>query len=502
MFEHLTRKVWLQKNMGGEWVDLDTVPADGKPLCAPSHEWATLPDDHYETVKLSIVVEWRHDGAFSETETVTTEGRLADLSVSRISAGFAEPMGFQERRADSDTKKWIYTPAFRIDNQTFLGQPILLPPIDFGSAGDGAGGSASDAGSVLDDDASTVPVDDAPSAIWLRMTASGPAGAYVSQSAILDRVSFSARADGMAGQLPLADLVVSSNDYAAFAAFWQIGLLTGSTANPELAVMPDMEATSDGLSSIVDGLLRLYPGLYAQLSGERVPGLTVLIAGLEPTQINGEFEMTLDLLNLPRRFGSNDRSLAVDPASGLAAERLLAELAGGTIVPERDTVGIFETMRAAGTTLHLVHPGDEISTAGASSDAVARMQQRLREGKILIVPESAAFLETGPITAWWVYDPALGQIRDEHESGRHSELVEYEKTNEPPVSAFQRFCQMAARNARIIALVTFAIGITSGEEGVVDVAKAIIKANEESEKSKDVGRALEKGCSSSGAGPK
>jgi hypothetical protein len=110
---------------------------------------------------------------------------------------------------------------------------------------------------------------------------------------------------------------------------------------------------------------------------------------------------------------------ARDAQASLGAEALLASLLedGGDSVS--DSVSVLR--REVPLSLMTIAPGDlDALPASLSPQARARMADRLDAGHWLLAPEEPP----ADGTAWWYVDPHTGLVRDEHESGRHAELVE------------------------------------------------------------------------------
>jgi hypothetical protein len=62
---------------------------------------------------------------------------------------------------------------------------------------------------------------------------------------------------------------------------------------------------------------------------------------------------------------------------------------------------------------------------GATPDALARLQSRLEQGLIAIVPAAAQDSNgSEPLIGWWLYDYQSKALRDEFQNGRHAETAE------------------------------------------------------------------------------
>jgi hypothetical protein len=56
---------------------------------------------------------------------------------------------------------------------------------------------------------------------------------------------------------------------------------------------------------------------------------------------------------------------------------------------------------------------------------VARIEQALEAGRVVIVPERPVTIGNAPRSGWWEVDPATGHTLDRLDDGRGAELGEY-----------------------------------------------------------------------------
>lgn len=482
-----SRHVWLQVEQGGSWQDVDTTTADGSPPCAASETAAALPDDMFVRVRLSVEVETKTEDRLSVAEALAFEGTMADLATTRITFGFAETINRpEERPADADLTV-PYTPVFMVDGRETTGTPFRLRAVTAS-----LGGAISDVGGLLDEPAADAPppVDVTAATLVVKLTGPG-VPAEPLRSEIFDRIGPSGRAAG-AETAPVQDMAIANADYAALAAIWQVGLLTGS-GDPQITGDIDFDPmTNEGLFGQVDLLLRAYPGIRRGFGGSNALP-QVLLGGLTP--IDGEDEMpvtqlVLDALYVPSRATGHDAAIE-DAAASLAAESMLVALAGGREPPLSAAQQVFAAAKADGIPLALVRSETDLeSVGGLSADAAARMAYRVRAGSLLITPQYVPSVDGTTATAWWAIDPRTGAVWDEHENGRHTSATERPVTQCPSVSAFSLYRSLGAALVRPIIAVALALSV-AGDPAAGKMLDMALKIESADEKTKKAGRMAE-----------
>jgi hypothetical protein len=297
---------------------------------------------------------------------------------------------------------------------------------------------------------------------------------------VFDRVGVVARANGSADSAPVAPLAEVGGEYGVLSTLWQIGLLTGEVAAPEAATDPSLDITTfDGISGQLDGLLRTFPSVRRDLGGQSVAGPSIVLAGLESsiaTDGTQGVRLVFDALHVPAVAGADPAAAARDAQAVLGAETLLTSFVGLGVDDVEDAAGVFRLARNAGTPMTLLEPGDAPTIEGASGAALARMTQRLAGGLALLTPSIAPTANGSTGTAWWTIDPATGVVRDEHESGRHSQTVEYSGNTERSLTMGERFRRIACKITGPVVIAASLIFAATGGDVGADVLKGMAKA--------------------------
>jgi hypothetical protein len=139
---------------------------------------------------------------------------------------------------------------------------------------------------------------------------------------------------------------------------------------------------------------------------------------------------------------------------------------------------VFAAARSQGIPFRWLAPGDTLAIAGASSEALARMGQRLAAGDALLTPASAPLVNGVERTAWWVVDRQTGVVRDEHESGRHTVAAEETGATTRAVTWMDRFRRLGCRVAGVAVVVGTLTMVNGSKEGF-DLVKNVAKAAEQ-----------------------
>jgi|GEM_PF-2359246 len=508
--------VWLQVEQAGVWTNQDATTTSGEPPCFSNATYDTLPASMDHQVRLRLTVERRSAAGLQTATALDVLRPMAELVASRIAFAFGEPIGLIERVVDDSAVEAPYTPILRIDGETIAGTPLLLPRI-VATGDNGLGGFDAFGGfdGTIGAEGSPVPEVDPITAAWLDIDLMSPDGVVVAlRSDVFDRIGIVARTDGTAASAVVEPLPQVSGEYAALDTMWQVGLLLGEVRTPDTTVVQELDIiTVDGLSGTLDALLRSFPAMRHDMGGDAaVP--VVLLAGLGPVAgpakrgglVPGEVatQLILDAIHVPGAAPADVASAAREAQATVTAEGMLVAIAGGTVDPLGSVGQVFAAAAMAGTPLVTLQPGDTPEVGGATSQALARMTARLRQGYSLLTPAIAPSIYSTARTAWWLVDPITSAIRDEHEDGRHADTAEYGGTTVRTTSKWQRFCDLAWRLRTPIFLAAIALAGVTGFNPKTGGAmlNGVIKVGEGYRKQKQAGKdALKAACPNEAIGP-
>lgn len=460
-----TTHVWLQVEQQGRWSDLDPSTATGAAPCSPTSVVSALPAAFFHRITVRLVVESRKDGRIQETEVLQLHDSTAALAASRVLFAFGEPFGLVQRQPASAAGLDRYTPVFRIDGETVSGAAIELPRIsDVGSVQglpDAAGGVFG--GDFFGGGEETAPLpEDAVTAAWLEIDVLEPGRLRTRvRSTVFDRLGAAARQDGSAPHVVVQPLEEIMHEYAAMSSVWQIGIVPGGTAAPEAARTYIYDPTTvDGLSAVLDGLVRVISQLRLALNGTSATPLVILAGAIPATGANGEpsARLVLDAVHVAVQFPANTSASVRDAISTPLAEDLLASQLGGDSQSVESMAGVMRAARKSAEPFVTVKPGESRHVRAASSEALARIRSRSEQGFALVLPASAVGAAGDAQLAWWYVDPVTGVIGDEHENGRHPAVVERsvpESKNPSSMEQLRRFGCSIARPVVIAATAVF-----------------------------------------------
>ncbi len=436
------RHVWVQAASGTRWLDLDTTTGTGAPPCVADRTDISLSEDLAHRLRIELDVEYRRGDEIRITTPLSTELRLSTAALSPITFAFGAPESIGSRMGEILEGRAKYQPVLVIGEDVVTGTPIEIRATDGGAIGGLFG---------PDDDT----VDELTGA-WLRFTVEAPGGTQTQLvSEVVDRIGPAARDAGESATAPIADLAVVDDEYAAIDTIWQVAVATGPIALPNAATDLSLTLAPGGQTTApIDAALRLYPSIVAGLGGDPV-GVTLLLAGVMPILgDDGEprTRVVLDALQVPGAVPSDRGAAARDAQAVVGAERALMELLGIEPTPLGDAASVFEAAETAGIPWTVLRPGDTPAIEGASPDTSARVARQLAAGNHVLTPSSVPAVASGRGTAWWSVDPDTGVVRDEHESGRHSEFAEYSNQNAQTVGYAERFRRFACSASRPIML--------------------------------------------------
>lgn len=478
-----TAHIWLQLNQGGTWIDLDPATASGNPPCEPTATNASLSAQSFHRVALSVVVESLKSDALQESTVLRVEKTTADIATSGMLFVFGEPTGLVQRQGNVGDGLARYTPVFRIDGENIAGTPIVLPQIKTNDGPQGVAGGFAD---VLGSDFyggvenAAIPADDVMAAwIQIEMIAPGREAIRV-RSEIFNRLGMSTRVRG-SDSVVLLPLEKVQGEYAALSSAWQVGFLFGEMAAPEATLATSWNiATPDGISALLDSLVRTFPAVRREIGGAPATPM-IIVAGLVPANSqSGEpvTRLVLDALHINATLPRDAIAAARDAVATPFAEDILVSIIGGRSFPLDDVAGVIRSAGESSTPLLVIEAGKVPSVPGASSDALARMELRSRRGQPLVTPANAPSAAGVTKTAWWYVDPSTGIVRDEHENGRHPAVVETATKESKTPSSMERLRRFACTVATPVVVATYAIFIMTGGQVGKDAAKAVNKAGQ------------------------
>jgi hypothetical protein len=503
--------VWVQAALGAEWRDLDTTTADGTAACEPTDVVETIPGEWVHRATVAIEVEQRRGGQLETTDAFVYRVPAQDLASARIAVTFGEPAGLVDDGSGMESSfsrrtpagLYRYTPVILVDGLLGAGKPIELPPP---SAIAGLGDVVGD---VIEDLTSELFGDDAVGSdeghhephpytgAWIRIELTAPDGRTLTlRSEIFDRIGIVARSDGTAEEAEVQPLTEVDGEWAETSALWQVGILLDEMTVPALDEPLDI-GTVSGVSGYLDGLLRMYPTVHRGLGG-RPDGPIVLLAELRQVA-SGEGTATrliLDALHVPAAPTADRLEAARDAQALLGAEELLLAFLESDSSSASDSVSVLRGEPSL--SLRTIGP-DEIGSLpeGLSSQAQARISERLGAGYWLLVPD------VPPVggTAWWTVDTRSGLVRDEHETGRHT-VAEDIVVRSQAVSRAERFRRFACKWAFPIAIAASLVLSISGNPEGPKLQRAIYNVTQQIDRREQQRKAAQAACAGIGVGPK
>lgn len=464
---------WLQAELDGAWTDIDPAgdPGGAAP-CAPGATSDALDPAGAWQARIAVEAETLRPGGPETTTVLSFDAPLASLAASRIAVAFGEPNGLVERAVEP-TAGVPYTPVLRIDGETSAGEPIVLPRIveGLGASVNEILGTVTDAFGEIGGEpaASPTPEGDPVDGAWVTVTLVPPGGgpAIETRSLLFDRVGAASRGADPA-TWTLHPLEVVDGEYASLATIWQVGLLVGELAapGPLLDAIGD-PLSVDGLSASLDALLRTYPAVVHDLGG-RLAVPAVVLAGIRPVvDAAGESgsSLVLDALHLPADPPADPAGAARDGLAAVVAEHLLASAAGAADGGPAAVTRVLGAAADAGIPFEVYASGTAERPAGASDQALARIDAAIAAGSLVIAPASTPLVDGVDVLAWFALDPATGLVRDEHENGRHTETVEYSGQMPRVVTTADRFRRLGCAIRAPLAIATVAFFLATGGAG-------------------------------------
>ena len=430
-----TQHIWLQRQSGSEWIDLDPAFPDaesGTVYATKSQVLDELPDDTFHTVTLRVIAEVVSGGEAVEQELLTYGKRAADLAGEALtfvhmSRENLKALGFTVSGGLEGTAQFI-------PNVFGPGEGEAGLPMTFG-----AGQGIFDLGDTTEGEAI---------AEWLEIEVA-PVDRPVrnERRTIFDRVGSEQRRAGTVdvSALPpveLTDFGDGETGYMPLTAVTRIAV-SGSEVPGSFFVQD---------YSVTDSLADLSGSLYGQLYtrsmlgldrspqiGARLfsdaPGVSMLT--LAPRQITpdrAEGQLIFDLVHQGLSSQPTSQSTPASHPGMLGgvldhiAERLILEGAqramGGEGPPPLSVGRLFEAALAGNVPIVTLSPGTTPDAELPISDrARAGIATALADGYVVVVPERAVDAGGESLSGWWQIDPVTGTAFDRLETGEGAAIL-------------------------------------------------------------------------------
>jgi hypothetical protein len=488
-----TVHIWPQVDLGGVWTNLDPDSATGEPPCSPTMMSSEIPEKLFHRLSLTVIVETLKDGTLHESVALRVDKRTSEIAAAQILFSFGEASGLLTPRVESSDGLAWYTPVVRIDQENTVGEGFALPKLRAASAGpqDVSGGFADVLGGDFygGPDGITAPPVEVMSA-WLQIELSSPERSMAkARTEVFDRLGMAIRSNTGDSTFELLPLDVVDGEYAALASMWQVGFIVGEIAAPEtlLQVSRDV-STLDGVSAVLDQLARAFPTVRRELGGLPAAPMVLLIGLVPSANASGEVgaRLVFDLLHIATRPPSDAATASREAVSSPFAEYVLAALVGANSESTDGVAKIMSSAVAASIPLQIVEPGRRASVEGASTNALARMNSRTKQGYVLATTARAVGPQESQVTAWWYVDPSTGIIQDEHENGRSTATVDRAVSEKDTPSTMARVRAFACKVAKPVVIGASAIYLLSGGVMGLDALKFVAKVQEGYQKQRAV----------------
>ena len=433
-----TKHVWLQYASGAAWVDLDPSMPDAKPgdvFADNPQVLDTMPDAWLHRVKFRIIAEQVSAGAAARTDLLAYEAPSRDLVGVPLTLMHPQPEAMsQVGVAISGLIEGFrnFVPSLLVGEETVFGTPVTFST--------GAG--------VLDT-ADGSPTEGETLAEWLEVTVTTPTGTETATRTVFDRVGEEARAAGPVDPTKAApvDLVQTDQPETSFlplAGLWSFAVTAGDIpASLTVQIVPDQPTASDLLPAVhayyyacAVHALRA-PTLAGVRLYSNAPNVAALVQ--RPTLVGKdkkEAGVGLDLFH---------RSVAVAP--GAAKTEIHPLVAGGVLAHAVEQAmfeaGVMAPVKlpinsASGVSRVFAEAKTQgIATAVLRSDAAKTrlpqltvgprqlIEEALKAGQIVIVPERPVKLGGRDQIGWWLVDPTTGATVDQMDDGSGSTMSEY-----------------------------------------------------------------------------
>jgi len=422
---------WVQVNDGREWLDMDPSIPDvlpGQSVSVPGEPVEALPDGLRHRVEFTVMAETLLDGALAQEPILAYSGFADELMRQGIvfmhmpATGVLADVELITAGLSEGTR---YNPLLLVGPNVHMGRR----PISIGGGGgaafvDAFGGGG---GEGL--------VEGETSAEWLEVSVTSPgAEPVVARRTVFDRVGQITRESGVVDPYAIlpAELVDLGDGVGAHFLPTR-GLRAFSVTGGPLNVKDFVEGVArlnPSFASIIPGsyeaqLDQLAAALAASMSVRRFSSAPTIASLLLAATPDGNVE-ELDLWH--RSYGSLGMAgtePTVPPAmiAGVLPH-VVERIAMGSIprdgdpeAPSTSSVGaIFEAAAAQGIPTRLI-AGSLDPDVTYGPEHRARIQAALDAGLVVVAPESAIDLGSGPRLGWWLIDPATGAATDQRDDG-------------------------------------------------------------------------------------
>jgi hypothetical protein len=437
--------VWLQADIGGEWVDLDpSLPglAFGEALTQADETLTDLPLERTHVIELAIVAETLEDGALVEERLM--EAALPAWEVA------GEPIVIAHVGPDAD-------PALSQRFEAVLGitsrHPVLVvgdgaeagTAIQFGEPGaDGGGGLG---GGFFDASSSLPEV----TAEWIEATIKSPdADPVTIRRAIFDRVPADARANEAVSVDDLAstaEVDIDGDGTPELPPDLTVTWLTVATGHPSpLSGVLELAEEDERLLSIVPWTQQMVThlaeggpiqplGIDAFVDAPNLTAVSGTVSKADGGELAGE--TSIDVWH--RSHGVLPVAGTAPPAVPAALPGILAQASEQLVAGEvLDTsaadhsVTVSKVLDAAaelGTPITAITGAEAVDGLPYSELAKSTLRRALADGWVAVAPASPVEVQGQERVGWWLVDPERGRVVDQMDDGRGVNLFEYEKSN-------------------------------------------------------------------------
>jgi hypothetical protein len=439
--EEVARHVWVQVADGPDWVDLDPTLAGavtGEPLTAAAETPAELPADLFHTVTLRLVAEMVVAGIPTPTEVVAKTMRAADLGGVPIYVVHAPATWLDVGGALEGNQR--YRPAIIVGAEVVLASVFVA--LDKGEGAlDALGTDGTAEGQTL--------------AEWLEVEVAVPGAPTRRHHRLLfDRIPAADRQRGVfpLDDLPPVELIHIDDEIGDVFAPCAAPLIVGVSGHviPWELVAP---AAGGDATDMSEALARSAVAYAAVRDAVILDQAERLLAGATSTEatvvcsrsvlgdgyaegrpiISHGFDVIHSGLEANRsgRSGSSPWGGVLIGSLHHAAERALLDQVGGALnevlgeATELSVGRIFDIARETGHGIRVLNPGDPVDLAGITSVTRVLIEDALKRGHHVVVPERAVAILGSPRIGWWEYDPLTGSTQDTLDCGGHAVLAEW-----------------------------------------------------------------------------
>jgi hypothetical protein len=374
--------VWVRAQVAGNWVDLDPTIEPGTPgktRCSPASQSATLADNLYDVLGVSVAVEDTRSGSPRRTTILNRTMRTADIGDRDVSFMFAEPTGDTDAAAPASPPPGplTFTPLLRVGDERITGAPIVLPwPVSGGSISKTIGGSVGAASNAFGGASPTpspapTPILPTVTGLWMELSVSSPAGSTTHvESPIFDRIGYVARA-AHAAPTPLP-VQPDAGTYRSMQTVWNVAVSAGHAFSGGGPTNVTPGSTAPAISGALSRLNGAYYALRRAIMDD-ARGASVDVADARPgisiVAMSNNGGLMTDLASDDAIPLTTDEARPAWAASAVLAER---ELLNGNVPVSgigaaNDALGAFDVAKALGTPLVALRPRWRGSSIGRDS---------------------------------------------------------------------------------------------------------------------------------------